>query len=182
MSILRCSQCKGAVLSVASRCPHCGLTLPYAHDAMTAASRRPEDARARGSVVPLVATFLVGGLIIAGAVTQSSTDEPLSPTLVAVAPTLVTPPVEQDEALVPAAAAVPVIAVASAATSRRRPMVASQWVNLRHSPSRSAEVLLVVPPQALVQADSSAPGWRRVAYDGAVGWVAEQHLVRQNQR
>jgi hypothetical protein len=182
MSILRCSQCKGAVLSVASRCPHCGLTLPYAHDAMTAAARRPEDARVHGSVLPLVATFLVGGLIIAGAVMPSPTGEPMPQTPVTVAPAAATPPIAQDTALVPAAAAVPVIAVASAATSRRRPMVASQWVNLRRAPSRSAKVLLVVPPQALVHADSSAPGWRRVAYDGTVGWVAEQHLVPQNPR
>jgi uncharacterized protein YgiM (DUF1202 family) len=158
--------------------------------------RRPAATpRVRGIAPLAIGVLIVGGAVIAGVTSQANVPitrafvateprsegapdvAPAEPRVAAVAATLT-----DETTLIPAPAPTPAITAARRSPGITRPMVASQWVNMRHAPSRDAGVVLVVPPQALVQADSTTPGWRRVAYDGAVGWVAEQHLVRQNER
>lgn len=188
MSILRCPGCRGGVLSAASVCPHCGSAVPFAR--MSAATRTTRGGSHRRAAMGLALGAIGGLAVIAGRdwMRAGQTELPVSAPVNAVAAALA--------AAEPATDPVPVVADASvgeeaaARPDRRAPVVAkasnpmraNEWLNLRETPSRASQVLLVVPPQAVVHADSAAPGWRRVAYDGAVGWVAEAHLIRLAQR
>lgn len=53
-------------------------------------------------------------------------------------------------------------------------------LNLRQRPSRSADVLVVIPRGARVQSAAAAPraGWYGITYDGTTGWVDGAYLAK----
>lgn len=185
MAIVPCPACGASVLSVASRCPTCKryIDLPRAPQGRTAA---PEWARAKTVAPVAVVALLLAGLAFEGR-DDAPTTEPAPVTPLASGPATPAQPTPVHPAPVPAAvvpaavvpAAMPASArpeaTRSAPTSRRAragaPLQTVEWVNLRTDPSRGAAVVLVIPPDAAVLADSATVGWRRVRYGDAVGWV-----------
>jgi hypothetical protein len=200
MAIVPCPACGASVLSVASRCPTCKryIDLPRAPQARAVG---PEWARAKAAAPVVGGALLVLGLLFGerGAPTpppgppQAAATGIAQSTPLPVAPAPVTDRVAEatplaQPAAIPArtpparASASPLPtplprsapaadAPAPRVASRGAPLQTVEWVNLRRDPSRGAAVVLVIPPDAAVLADSATVGWRRVRYGDAVGWV-----------
>jgi hypothetical protein len=174
---MECPQCGRKALSVATRCPHCGVACPSRPLQRSA----PDDRLAR--LRPMLA---VGGVLVLGAVLLAVVVPHLGSK--AAAPTLATPPgavatdsTVQDSASdgiapvqPPAASSAAVTPAAPSPLARR---FARTWVNVRGGRGRATEAVRVLNPGEAVQVDSLSRGWYRVLIDGgAAGYVHRSNL------
>jgi hypothetical protein len=195
MAIVPCPACGASVLSIASRCPSCHRDIDLR---ATAAATRPSRGRGRpsplGGLVALgaLAVTLVAPWMLVGGEAPASAPPPAVAGVPA-APVEAGPPAAAPSAPMPPTAMPPAAMLAAAVSNTAGPSPAArpaaappsgttlqtvQWVNLRRAPSREADVVLVIPPEAAVLADSSAVGWRRVRYGDVEGWVDPRLLER----
>ncbi len=153
---MRCPECDKRALSVASRCPSCGVEFP----ARTA--RRTRSTSDFGRLWPLVAVVtVVTATVGLGAMVLRRTSD----RTVAAAPA---PPPELDTAM----------AAASLPTAEGQPRFARTWTNVRDRRSPAADVVAVLLPGDTVLADSLAGGWWRVTFEGTpIGYVSHATLV-----
>jgi hypothetical protein len=174
---MECPQCGRKALSVATRCPHCGVAFPSKPLQRSAPGYRLDRLR------PVLAT---GGVLILGAVLLVVVLPRLGSK--ATAPALATPPgavaadstvhsaASDDVApvLPSAASAAPVTSAPPSPLARR---FARTWVNVRAARGRAAPAVRVLNPGDAVQVDSLSRGWYRVLIDGrAVGYVHRSNL------
>lgn len=151
-----CRECGKRALSVATRCPQCGVEF------VAAPARRKGSAVDLGRILPLLAVVgvVVGTVALATAVLRrpAGRSEP---------PTAALPP-ELDTAM--AAAAPP------PALGERR--FARTWTNVRSRRSAGADLAGVLLPGDTVLADSLSGGWWRVTFEGRVmGYAFHSTLV-----
>jgi hypothetical protein len=160
-----CAQCGKRALSVATRCPQCGLEFPP----------RP---LVRGSTVaplrPRMPGLALTGLALAAAATLSLALLRGHRGATAAAPASVSPP---DGAAGPATTATvdsasAAIAGATATVEPRVSRVVVNWANIRRSRARSSAAVGRLEPGDSVMVDSLSRGWYRVLMDGRpVGYV-----------
>jgi ribosomal protein L37E len=167
---MECPQCGRKALSVATRCPHCGVAFPSKPLRRSAPGYRLERLR------PVLA---VGGVLLLGAVL-----------LAVVMPRLgskaaVPPPGAASGETSPTLAAAPPGAMPADSTGEAAPApasplarrVARTWVNVRDARGLAGPALRVLNPGDTVQVDSLTRGWYRVLIDGrAVGYVHRSNL------
>ncbi|MEP6687691.1 MAG: SH3 domain-containing protein [Gemmatimonadales bacterium] len=153
---MTCPECGKRALSVATRCPQCGVEF----------AARPVQQRSSpsdfGRVLPLlvVAGVVVATVALATAVWRRTADR--DEVLVAALPP------ELDSAM--AAASPP------AATGERR--FARTWTNVRSRRSATGDLAGVLLPGDTVVADSLRGGWWRVTFEGKVmGYAYQSSLV-----
>jgi len=182
---MECPQCGRKALSVATRCPHCGVAFPS----------KPLRRSARGYRVDRLRPVLaVGGVLLLGAVllavvmprlgSKGAAPPPGAPSG-GTSPTLADAPpggVPADSTVegvtsdsVVKAGAPDRDAPAPAGPLARR--FARTWVNVRGARGRAAPAVRVLNPGDTVQVDSLSRGWYRVLIDGrAVGYVHRSNL------
>jgi ribosomal protein L37E len=159
MTYMECPQCGRKALSVATRCPHCGVAFPSQPLRRSASGHRLDRLR------PL---FAVGAVLVLGTVLLAV----IMPRLESkpAAPARVTPSVDTTPALATPPAAAPADSTAEgAAPAPPGPLVkrfARTWVNVRSARGRVAPAVRVLNPGDAVQVDSLSRGWYRVLIDG----------------
>jgi hypothetical protein len=188
MTYMECPQCGRKALSVATRCPHCGVAFPSKPFQRSAPGYRLDRLR------PLLA---VGGVLVLGAVLltvvlprlESKAAAPAGgPSSGETSPTLATPPgaVPADSVVKgdpsdpvapvqpPALSSAPITPTPPSPLARR---FARTWVNVRGDRGRAAPAVRVLNPGEAVQVDSLSRGWYRVLIDGrAAGYVHRSNL------
>jgi ribosomal protein L37E len=198
MTYMECPQCGRKALSVATRCPHCGVAFPSKPLRRSAPGYRLDRLR---PVLALGGVLLLGGALLAVVVPRlgqkgaaPARGTPSGET----SPTLATPPgaVPADSAaeavasdgVAPEAGAPDRAAPAqprAASTASVTPTPASPlatrfartWVNVRDARSRAAPAVRVLNPGDAVQVDSLIRGWYRVLIGGrAAGYVHRSNL------
>ena len=188
MTYMKCPQCGRKALSVATRCPHCGVAFPSKPLQRSAPGYRLDRLR------PVLA---VGGVLVLGAVLLTVVLPRLESKAAASAPgassgetspTLATPPgevpadsvAERDPSHAVAPVQPPAVPSASVTPTAPRPLptqFARTWVNVRGGRGRAAPAVQVLNPGDPVQVDSLSRGWYRVLIDGrAVGYVHRSNL------
>lgn len=193
MTYMECPQCGGKALSVATRCPHCGVAFP------SRPLRRPASGHRLDRLRPALA---VGGVLVLGAAllvvvmprigsksaapVRGAPSGDTTPTLAA--PPGVVPAVSAAESVAsdgvppesgapagPRALSTAPVTPASASSLARR--FARTWVNVRGARGRAAPAVRVLNPGDAVQVDSLSRGWYRVLIDGRVaGYVHRSNL------
>ena len=188
MTYMECPQCGRKALSVATRCPHCGVAFPS----------RPLQRSAPGYQLDrLWPVLAVGGVLVMGAVLLTVVLPRLESKAAAPAqgassgetgPTLATPPgavpadsvVERDPSDAVAPVQPPAASSASVTPTPPGPLTrrfARTWVNVRGSRGRAAPAVRVLDPGEAVLVDSLSRGWYRVLIDGrAAGYVHRSNL------
>lgn len=183
---MECPQCGRKALSVATRCPHCGVAFPSKPLQRSAQGYRLDRLR------PMLA---VGGVLIMGAALLAVLVPRLGSKAAArrvpsgeTSPTLAAPPgtVAADSTIEgaasdgvapiqpPTVSAAPVTLTPPNPVARR---VARTWVNVRGARGRAAPAVRVLNPGDAVQVDSLSRGWYRVLIDGrAAGYVHRSTL------
>jgi ribosomal protein L37E len=185
---MECPQCGRKALSVATRCPHCGVAFPSKPLQRSAPGYRLDRLR------PVLA---VGGVLVLGAVLLTVVLPRLESKAAGPAPgafsgdtspTLATPPgAASAESVVqgdpsdavapvqrPAASFAPVTPTPPSPLAKR---FARTWVNVRGGRGRAAPAVRVLNPGDAVQVDSLSRGWYRVLIDGRVaGYVHRSNL------
>jgi ribosomal protein L37E len=174
---MECPQCGRKALSVATRCPHCGVAFPSKPLQRSAPGYRLDRLR------PVLAT---GGVLILGAVLLAVVlprlgSKAAAPALAPAPGTVAAdstvdgaapdgaPPVQPS-----AASAAPVTPTPHSPLAQR---FARTWVNVRGARGRDAPAVRVLNPGDSVQVDSLSHGWYRVLIDGrAVGYVHRSNL------
>lgn len=176
MTYMECPQCGRKALSVATRCPHCGVAFP------SRPLRRPASSRGLDRLRPLLA--LVGVVAVAFAMVavimprlQSKPGSGAPPPgEVIAAPVMVAPnsvPVAVPPAVPPTVSTAP----AAVAPGVRGLRYARTWVNVRSARSRTAPSVLVLQPADSMQVDSLSGGWYRVLIDGRpIGYAHRSNL------
>jgi hypothetical protein len=195
MTYMECPQCGRKALSVATRCPHCGVAFP------SRPLRRAASVRGLDRLRPVLA---VGGVLLLGAallavVVPRLGSKPAAPARGAPSgdpgPILAPPPgavpagsaaegVTSDgitpqgiapQGIGPGAVAAALVTPAPATPLARR--FARTWVNVRGARGRGAPAVRVLNPGEAVQVDSLSRGWYRVLIDGrAAGYVHRSNL------
>lgn len=174
---MECPQCGRKALSVATRCPHCGVAFPSRPLQRTAPGYRLDRLR------PVLA---VGGVLVVGAVLlavivprlgSKATPSPRPASPDEMSPTLATPPgAAATDSTAGDAASHGLAPVQLPAVSPAR-RLARTWVNVRGGRSRATPVVRVLNPGEAVQVDSLGRGWYRVLIDGrAAGYVHRSNL------
>ncbi|MDX2122055.1 MAG: SH3 domain-containing protein [Gemmatimonadota bacterium] len=203
MSYVNCPDCNQKALSVATRCPRCGLAFEGRFAGPPVRRRRP--------IVPilLLTGGLAGILVAVNLLVREAGQAPALRARVATPPAVsegMVPPPRPEPARVPAAvtpavesvpaapprqtepeprpvvvapppaarpAAEPQVALAVAGESR----YANTWVNVRAGRSPSAPVLRTLEPGELVAVDTPQRGWYRVVNGGQeTGYVDGRFL------
>jgi len=201
MDYHHCPNCGQKALSVATRCPRCGL--PF--ETQFLGHQAPGSKRSRMPLALLV-TGTVAALLVANALLQRpGVIPPVSPPATAIdsAPPPASLPQSPTESLGPAADSVrtapsppsrlpnesPAPAADSAglaapnrttepvATAAAQRRYASTWMNVRAYPSSAAPVIRILRPGEVVLVDSLERGWYRVVTDRqALGYVDRRYL------
>jgi ribosomal protein L37E len=188
MIYMECPQCGRKALSVATRCPHCGVAFP------SQPLRRPAVGHRLDRLRPLLA---LGGVLVLGAaliavVVPRLGSKPAAPPPETrpgdTTPAAATPPsaVPRDSSLErvapesgapsgpPAVSPAPVTAAPTGPFAKR---FARTWVNVRSARDRASPAVRVLNPGDAVQVDSLSRGWYRVLIDGgAAGYVHRSNL------
>ena len=174
---MECPQCGRKALSVATRCPHCGVAFPSRPLALSAPGSRLDRLRP---------VLVVAGILILAAVLLAVVLPRLGSK--AATPTLATPPgaVATNSAVQGAASDViapvhpPAVSSASVTPTAPRPLpkrFARTWVNVRGGRGRATPAVRVLNPGDSVQVDSLSRGWYRVLIDGhPAGYVHRSNL------
>ena len=159
-SYKQCDECGKRALSIATRCPGCGIEFPI--PLVVPAGRRPH-LEVRNFISPNAMMGIIGVLVaVAAADLVSSTHSPAEPTFAAET-TEVAYTAADTSALDTsiAAAAVPVEQVGEL-------RVARTWTHVRKSRNKSANLEAMLMPGDTVYADSLDRAWYRVALEGEV--------------
>ena len=166
---MECPQCGRKALSVATRCPHCGVAFPFKPLGQSAPGYRWDRLR------PVLA---VGGVLLLGAALLTVVVPRLRPKAAPTAPaasagetspTLATPP--------GARAADSTVEGPASVANPLATRVARTWVNVRGGRGRATPAVRVLNPGDVVQVDSLNRGWYRVLIDGrAAGYVHRSNL------
>jgi hypothetical protein len=169
MSYTQCPSCGSKALSVATRCPRCGVPFGF-----KLPSKPPARPRRRGVPVVVTGVALAAILFAAGVLRRGpALSEGFSPPPPAATPAPVRRQPVEPAALPPAPAETP--ASAPAVTPASEPVelrYTNIWVNVRQARRPSSPVIKVLRPGEPVQVDSLRYGWYRVVADGqAVGYV-----------
>lgn len=188
---IKCPSCGQKALSVATRCPHCGLAFE------TQLFRHPESGskRSRTPLGLLLAAVVVLVLVVNGVRPKFSiapTVAPPATTKVSAAPSRPQPlrePVaaKAESVRSPSPAHPPIsdsarsvtptsegVAVGAVVAQRR---YASTWMNLRTERSNRAPVIRILRPGEVVLVDLLEQGWYRVVTDRqALGYVDRRYL------
>jgi hypothetical protein len=199
-----CPNCGQKALTVATRCPRCGVAFETQFLGRQAPAKRP-------SRVPM-ALVIIGGvalIVVANVVIERSGIVPPRSAALEPAPRPVVAPQPSRESLLPAAESlrrtrpaapqpesqpqspapsptraaeslappVPLAAVAPAGASTTERRYASDWTNLRASRSSSAAVIRILRPGEAVLVDSLGQGWYRVVSDGQPVGYADRRLL-----
>jgi ribosomal protein L37E len=179
MTYMECPQCGRKALSVATRCPHCGVPFP------SRPLRRSASSRGLDRLRPLLA--LVGVVVLAIAMVtlivprlrskpDAGAPPPRDQTAMTSAPVAV-PPDSLPESVPPASSPTISTAPAAVAPSMRGLRYARTWVNIRSARSRAAPSVRVLQPADSIQVDSLSRGWYRVLIDGRpAGYVHHSNL------
>jgi hypothetical protein len=166
MTYMECPQCGRKALSVATRCPHCGVAFPskpFQRSAPGSRLNRLRPVLAVGGVLVLGAALLMVVLPRLGSKTAAPDSVVEGDSSDAVAP--IQPP---------AAPSAPVTPTPPSPLARR---FARTWVNVRGGRGRAAPTIRVLNPGDAVQVDSLSRGWYRVLIDGrAAGYVHRSNL------
>jgi ribosomal protein L37E len=183
MTYVECPQCGRKALSVATRCPHCGVAFP-SEPLRRYAQARPHE-RLRPALVA-GAILLLGVTVLLALPRMGSKRIGEPPAQAGDGPSEGAPPVAasaeatEDAAATSDAAAAP--GAAGAPSAARPPSIrryARTWVHIRGARTRAAPSVLVLDPAAPVQLDSLVRGWYRVLIDGrAAGYVHHSNLDR----
>ncbi len=187
---MQCPQCGRKALSVATRCPHCGVAFPSRPLQRSA----PGDRRALLRPVLAVSGVLVLGALLAVVLPRLASKAAIpargalpretSPILSepggATSADAAVEGVRSGGDAAPQATALRAVATAPVGPAAAGPptrRVARTWVNVRGGRSRGAPVVLVLNPGDTVQVDSLSRGWYRVLIDGrAAGYVYRSNL------
>jgi hypothetical protein len=167
---MECPQCGRKALSVATRCPHCGVAFPSKPLQRSAPGYRLDRLRP---------AFAVGGVLVLGVALLTVVLPRLESKAAAPArgassgdtsPTLATPPGAGRADSV-------VEGEAPTTPSPLAQRFARTWVNVRGGRGRAAPAVRVLNPGDAVQVDSLMRGWYRVLIDGrAAGYVHRSNL------
>jgi SH3 domain-containing protein len=172
-----CPQCGRKALSVATRCPHCGVAFPSRPLALSAPGSRLDRLRP---------VLVVAGVLVLGAVLLALIVPRLGSK--AATPTLAKPPgaMATDSAVKGAASdgiapvQPPAVSSASVTPTAPKPLpkrFARTWVNVRGGRDRATPAVRVLNPGDSVQVDSLSRGWYRVLIDGhPAGYVHRSNL------
>jgi len=168
---MECPQCGRKALSVATRCPHCGVAFPS----------RPLQRSAPGDrLVRLRPVLAVGGVVVLGAGLLAVVMPRLAPKAATPVPRETSPTLSGPGGETPADSAVDGVRSVSDAPEAAGPLTrraARTWVNVRGGRGRGAPIVLVLNPGDAVQVDSLSRGWYRVLIDGrAAGYVHRSNL------
>jgi ribosomal protein L37E len=167
---MECPQCGRKALSVATRCPHCGVAFPSKPLRRSAPGYRFDRLR------PVVA---VGGVLLLGAVLLAVVMPRLGSKAAAPPPGTASGETSPTLAAAPPGA-MPADSTVEGAPAPANPLtkrVARTWVNVRGARGRAAPVVRVLNPGDTVQVDSLTRGWYRVLIDGrAAGYVHRSNL------
>jgi len=202
MSYTVCPNCGQNALSVATRCPRCGL-------AFESQFYRYTKPRPRQMSLGLLLAGLVVTVLVASALWQRFGVAPAAPPIVrrpapmpparvrpepsreslaATAGTVVTAPPAQPRVATPpvpaapqapaaGALVTPVVTAAPSTPLKTKTLYASTWLNLRSAGRNSAPVLRILRPGEVVHVDSLSQGWYRVVSDQQPpGWVDRRLL------
>lgn len=195
MSYVNCPDCNQKALSVATRCPRCGL-------AFEGRFAGPPVKRSRPIVPILLLTGGLAGVLVAvNLVVRETGTAPMAGAPVAKAPVVRAPAVSEGMAPPPRAEGVPaapptrtepepqpiVVAPPPPARPAAEPRVAlavagesryaNTWVNVRAGRSPSAPVIRTLEPGELVAVDTPQQGWYRVVNGGReTGYVDGRFL------
>ena len=173
---MECPQCGRKALSVATRCPHCGVAFPSRPLALSAPGSRLDRLR----LVLVVAGVLILAALLAVVLPRQGSK--------AATPTLATPPgAVATESAVQGAASdgiapvqPPAVSSASVTPTAPKPLprrFARTWVNVRGGRGRATPAVRVLNPGAAVQVDSLSRGRYRALIDGrAAGYVHRSNL------
>jgi hypothetical protein len=185
-----CPSCGQKALSVATRCPRCGLVfigLVFESGTGGVRSRR----RSRGSIIVGVVAMVLAGIALWWAA-RSGQPHDLSTTETAARRTGPIPSQPRDTAVsradspvtVPGPVTSPEVGASATLTARSESMsrtgrlrrVASTWANVRAERSPRAAVIRVLRPGDVIEVDSLARGWYRVVSDTSFGYVDQRLL------
>jgi hypothetical protein len=176
---MECPQCGRKALSVATRCPHCGVAFPSKPLQRSAPGYRLDRMRpvlAVGGVLVLSAVLLavvLPRLASVAAPARAAPSGETSPTLatlpravpadslVAAGPSDAVTPVQP-----PVASSAPITPTSPSPLAKR---FARTWVNVRGGRGRATPTVRVLNPGDAVQVDSLSRGWYRVLID-VVRW------------
>lgn len=171
-SYRQCTKCGKRALSIATRCPGCGLELP------APVARKVPSLDLRRFLSPSVVGGTIATTVFLAAAMLARSGRPLEerPSYVAVDSISTVSEVAYTTA---AAARLDTTVTPLAAMSAGEVLVARTWTNVRESRSKRADVAAVLLPGDTVLADSLERGWYRVALDGDVlGYVQRSTLTR----
>jgi ribosomal protein L37E len=188
MTYMECPQCGRKALSVATRCPHCGVAFPSKPFQRSASGYRFDRLR---PALAVVGVLLLGAALLT-VVLPRLESKAAAPARGAssgeTSPAFATPPgaVPSDSAgdgdpsedLEPVQPpAVPSAPITPALRGPLAQRFARTWVNVRSGRSRAAPAIRVLNPGDAVQVDSLSRGWYRVLIDGrAAGYVHRSNL------
>jgi Bacterial SH3 domain len=178
MSYIACPECGHRALSVATRCPHCGVAFPSRP--LERPNTRPRLDWLRPSVV-LTAVLVVAAISVVGSrrVAAPGTIPGPSPRPDDPGPVAATPRVSPDTNTTDRTVA-PALEVGPSRSppgSPGLPRYARTWVNVRERRDRGALSVRVLNPGEAVLVDSLQRGWYRVLADGrTLGYVHRVNL------
>jgi hypothetical protein len=188
MTYMECPQCGRKALSVATRCPHCGVAFPSKPLQGSAPGYRLDRMRpvlAVGGVLALGAVLLTvvlprlaskpaapaGG---ASASETTPTHATLPRAVSADSPVAADPSDAVTTVQPPAVPSAPISPTPPSPPAKR---FARTWVNVRGGRGRATPTVRVLNPGDAVQVDSLSRGWYRVVIDGrAAGYVHRSNL------
>ena len=183
---MECPQCGRKALSVATRCPHCGVAFPSKPLRRSAPGYRLDRLR---PVLAVGGVLLLGAILLAvvmprlgskaAAPPPGTASDETSPTLAAAPPGAMPADSTMEgvasDSVVPKASAPDRDAPAPVSPLARR--FARTWVNVRGARGLAAPAVRVLNPGDTVQVDSLTRGWYRVLIDGrAAGYVHRSNL------
>lgn len=188
MTYTECPQCGRKALSVATRCPHCGVAFPSKPFQRSVPGYRFDRLR---PALAVVGVLLLGAVLLtvvlprlesrATSPARAAPSGETSPTSAAspgAVPSDSAVDGDSSEDVAPVQPpAVPSQPITPALPGPLAQRFARTWVNVRGGRSRTAPAIRVLNPGDAVQVDSLSRGWYRVLIDGrAAGYVHRSNL------
>lgn len=175
MSYTVCSNCGQKALTVATRCPRCGLAFEAQFLGRAVTTPKPR----RTLLALLIAGAVLATFVSNGVIRWLDAPAPAP----APAPAAPPPPLPAAPRVPPsptpkiARREVPNSTTAVPGTTPKARRYASTWVNVRAARRNSAPVLGILHPGEAVQVDSLAQGWYRVVSDRLAPGYADRSLL-----
>ncbi len=185
MTYMECPQCGRKALSVATRCPHCGVAFPSKPLQRSVPGYRLDRLR---PVLAVGGVLVLGVALLTVVMPRLGSKAPARDASSGETPTHAAPPgaVPADSVVEghppDAVAPVPPPAVSSPTVTPTPPSPVARrsartWVNVRGGRGRATPSVRVLNPGDVVQVDSLSRGWYRVLIGGrAAGYVHRSNL------